>query len=300
MERKGTGPSISPRPIVAVGAASVLCAAAILYLRAGVPDGSEVEDARLPRDPAPTIAPPAADSALARSSKDSDSSPAADFNEGRESASHDLVTAREATSSTAPDTSRYANAGLVDVRRRIPNLLINLKYAGSDNLLGQPIYSDLSTCYLQPEVVRMLAVADSTLRARRPDLRLLLYDCARPLEAQWRLWELVRGTPLQRYVANPSRGSMHNYGTAVDLTLATAAGAELDMGTPYDFLGPESQPREEDRLFREGRLTEHQLSNRKLLRTVMTEAGFHPIAIEWWHFEAFEKERTRREYTIIP
>jgi len=198
-----------------------------------------------------------------------------------------------------PDTSRYARAGLVDAHRRIPHLFIDLRYAGSDNLLGQPIYSDLSTCYLQPAVVRMLAVADSILRARRPDLRLLLLDCARPLEAQWRLWELVRGTPLQRYVADPSRGSMHNYGAAVDLTLATAAGEELDMGAPYDFLGPESQPREEDRLFREGRLTEHQLSNRRLLRSVMTEAGFHSISIEWWHFEAFEKERTRREFTII-
>ena len=187
----------------------------------------------------------------------------------------------------------------MDARRRAPRLFIDLKYAGSDNLLGQPIYSDLSTCYLQPAAARMLAAADSILRARRPDLRFLLFDCVRPLEAQWRLWELVRGTPLQRYVANPSRGSMHNYGTAVDLTLATESGEELDMGTPYDFLGPESQPREEDRLFREGRLTEHQRSNRRLLRSVMTEAGFRPIAIEWWHFEAFEKERTRREFTII-
>lgn len=198
------------------------------------------------------------------------------------------------------DSSRYALAGLVDARIAAPYLLIDLKYAGSDNILGRALYSDLATCYLQPEAARMLATADSILRAKQPNLRLLVFDCVRPLEVQRRLWDEVRGTSLQRYVANPSRGSMHNYGTAVDLTLATQEGQELDMGTPYDSLGPASQPREEERLFREGRLTEDHLLNRRLLRSVMKEAGFRPIEIEWWHFEAFDKQTTRRQFTLIP
>jgi D-alanyl-D-alanine dipeptidase len=145
----------------------------------------------------------------------------------------------------------------------------------------------------------MLARADSLLRAAQPDLRLLLLDCVRPLSAQRQLWAAVQGTPLQPYVANPNRGSMHNYGVAVDITLATAAGEELDMGSPFDFLGPESQPREEERLRREGKLSAAHLAKRRLLRGVMERAGFRPLAIEWWHFEAFDKEWTRRRYTLV-
>ncbi|MDM7916965.1 MAG: M15 family metallopeptidase [Candidatus Eisenbacteria bacterium] len=110
----------------------------------------------------------------------------------------------------------------------------------------------------------------------------------------------VRGTPRQRYVASPSRGSMHNYGAAVDVTLIDAStGRQLDMGTPLDDFTILAAPREEDRLLRAGRLTREQVARRRLLRSVMTDAGFRALAIEWWHFDAFPKEETRRRFAIV-
>lgn len=71
------------------------------------------------------------------------------------------------------------------------------------------------------------------------------------------------------------------------------------MGTPVDHFGILAQPRYESRFLKEGKLTAEQVSNRRLLREVMLAAGFHPIAIEWWHFEAFAKKDIRKTYSIV-
>jgi zinc D-Ala-D-Ala dipeptidase len=189
--------------------------------------------------------------------------------------------------------------GLVDVQSIDPMLLVELKYARSDNFMGQSVYGELRRCYLQPEAARMLEKASGLLTAHDPGLRLLLVDGVRPRSVQRRMWEIVQGTPMRPYVANPAGGSMHNYGAAVDLTLATAEGVRLDMGTEIDHFGILAQPREEERFLRQGLLTQEQIANRRLLRRVMVEAGFRPLAIEWWHFDAFAKEETRSRFAIV-
>lgn len=194
---------------------------------------------------------------------------------------------------------RLIEQGLVDVRTIEPSLLVNLKYARADNFMGENVYGDLRRCYLHPEPALMLKEAQVCLQARNPGLGLLMLDGVRPRSVQRRMWKLVKGTPKQPYVANPARGSMHNYGAAVDVTIARADGTLLDMGTGVDHFGILAQPREEERFLAEGKLSAEQVANRRLLRNVMIEAGFQPLAIEWWHFNAFDKDETRRRYAIV-
>lgn len=197
----------------------------------------------------------------------------------------------------------YSNIpGLEDAAAKIPGLRVELKYSTTDNFMKRDVYGDLEKCYLQHDAVRMLAAAAADLKRMRPDLTLLTYDCARPSSVQHLMWKIVAGTPNQKYVANPNTriGSIHNYGCAVDLTLAGVKGRPLDMGTPFDFFGKLAQPRHEMSMLRSGKLTAEQLANRLLLRQVMIRAGFLPIASEWWHFNCASNNVARKKYRKIP
>lgn len=203
-----------------------------------------------------------------------------------------------ATAFSAPG-EHGLSAGLVDVQTLERDLLVDLGYARIDNLLGARVYGSMRTCYLQRAAAEQLARAARELRRRRPDLRLLLVDCLRPRDVQRRMWSVVAGTPQQGYVADPTFGSMHNYGIAVDLTLATAAGEQLDMGSEVHHFGDLSQPRYEESLLAAGRLAPEHIARRTLLRAVMGAAGFRGLPHEWWHFEAMDKRLARRRYAIV-
>ena len=144
-----------------------------------------------------------------------------------------------------------------------------------------------------------LRAAHEALKRRAPGLRFLVYDGLRPRSVQREMWNAVRGTPLQQYVANPAVGSMHNYGVAVDLTLCDLAGTPLDLGSHFDELGPISQPRLEEQMLKAGRLTKDEVSRRRLLRSVMRDAGFRALSIEWWHFEDSSRDLVRRTLPVI-
>lgn len=189
--------------------------------------------------------------------------------------------------------------GLVDVQQECPEILVDLKYSSPDNFIGQDVYGDLDKCFLQKEAAAKLAAAQRKLTELRPGWRLLVFDGARPRRIQARFFAIVEGTPQQQYVADPARGSIHNYGAAVDLTIVDAGGRELDMGTPFDFFGELAQPKLESEFLARGKLTRDQLDNRLLLRNVMTSAGFRPISNEWWHFDAFPPKEVRARYKII-
>lgn len=189
--------------------------------------------------------------------------------------------------------------GLVDVQQDCPEVLVDLKYSSPDNFVGQDVYGDLDKCFLQKGASAKLAAAQRKLRKLRPGWRLLVFDGARPRRIQARFFAIVKGTPQRQYVADPARGSIHNYGAAVDLTIVDADGRELDMGTPFDFFGELAQPRLESELLAQGKLTRKQLDNRLLLRNVMTSAGFLPISNEWWHFDAFPPKEVRARFKII-
>ncbi|SMP59427.1 D-alanyl-D-alanine dipeptidase [Desulfonatronum zhilinae] len=190
--------------------------------------------------------------------------------------------------------------GLVDVQMLDPDILVDLKYARKNNFMGMNVYGDFKRAYLRPEPAMMLVRANTILQERHPDLRIQVGDALRPRSIQHRMWDLVVDTPMQPYVANPFTGSMHNHGAAVDVTLVNVrTGKEFDMGTPMDHFGPLAQPRLENKFLQQGELTAEQIANRHTLRDVMVDAGWHPLAIEWWHFDAFAKDIVRKKYSII-
>ncbi len=202
-----------------------------------------------------------------------------------------------------PDTSALEHTiirqGLVNILSVDPEIQIDVKYSTGDNFMGEDLYGDYASCYLQPVVAKMLAQAQQYVRESHPDLDLLIFDCVRPRSVQYKMWDLVKGTDKQEYVAPPRAGSMHNYGAAVDLGLVHRDSGLVDMGTPYDFFGLLAQPRHEMDFFKKGQLSQQQIDNRRILRTAMRKAGFRGILSEWWHFNAFENDEVRKRFKPV-
>lgn len=197
---------------------------------------------------------------------------------------------------------RLIDAGLVNIKAVLPEVFVELKYSTEDNFFGMDVYGDLENCYLQPVVAEMLAEALVYLQTDYPDLTFKIYDGVRPLSVQQILWdELDKPENIKPlYVADPKKGSLHNYGVAVDLTLADRqTGEELDMGTGYDFFGYPAYPDREEQMMQEGRITRQQVANRKILREAMLHAGFMGIGSEWWHFNAFSRKVAEQKFELV-
>lgn len=213
-----------------------------------------------------------------------------------QSAVHSSTASKEALNLSE---AQLVNLGFVDVQTLDPDIKVELKYASNDNFMRSAVYGDFKKAWLKNEAAVKLAQANKYLKSINPDLTLLVGDALRPRSISRQMWSFLSGSPMQRYVANPKGGSMHNYGCAVDITICDIRGRRLDMGTPLDYFGPLAQPRHEEKFLKQGKLTEEQVNNRKLLRKVMTAAGFQGIQLEWWHFEAFDKKTIRKTYSIV-
>ncbi|PZX54728.1 D-alanyl-D-alanine dipeptidase [Algoriphagus ratkowskyi] len=192
--------------------------------------------------------------------------------------------------------------GLVNVEEKIQGIKVELKYSTTDNFFKQDVYGDLTKAYLQPEVVELLKKAQKMLQTEFPDYTLLVYDGVRPSSVQQILWDNLdkpdKLKPL--YVADPKKGSLHNFGVAVDLTIFdTKADSTLDMGTGYDYFGYPAYPDREKQMLAEGQITKGQVANREILRKVMTANGFSGIGSEWWHFNAFSRKEAGEKFQII-
>ncbi len=200
------------------------------------------------------------------------------------------------------EEKKMIQQGLVDIQTIDPSVLVELKYSTTDNFMKKDVYGAISHCFLQKMAAQKLKKASQILQAQYPDLRLLVYDGARSRTVQYKLWNALPQLSTKNrknYVADPAIGSIHNYGCAIDLTLANTLGQALDMGTPYDFFGPLAYPRLENLMLVSKKLSQKQLDNRKILRQAMTQAGFMPITSEWWHFNALSRNQARQQYTLI-
>lgn len=189
--------------------------------------------------------------------------------------------------------------GMVDVSELDSTLIIDLRYATTNNFTKKILYDSLAIPYLHPVAAKKLLEAHKILKAANPAYRLLVFDGARPLRVQRKMYEVVQNTPYAAYVANPARTGLHNYGMAVDLTICDSDGKELDMGTAFDFFGAAAGINREEELIERGILTRQQVDNRKLLRRVMTTAGFQTIRGEWWHFNAVSLTTAKNNYKVI-
>lgn len=190
--------------------------------------------------------------------------------------------------------------GYVDLAETDPTLRIHLMYAYPDNFMGEAVYTGITRAWLQPEAARKLIKAQQLLKDIHPEYSLIVYDAARPMSVQRKMWALVRGTDKTNYVSNPANGGgLHNYGMAVDVSILDQAGNPLPMGSAVDFFGEEAHTNKEEPLVQKGKITPEEFKNRRLLRRVMTEAGFRTIRYEWWHFNACSRAEARERLQVI-
>ena len=170
----------------------------------------------------------------------------------------------------APRISAQHN--LVDISEMSSAFDYEVRYATPNNFIGEVLY-DCAKCLLQPEVAEALLKANQYFCEK--GYKIKLYDCYRPLSVQKAMWAKV---PRPTYVANPyGKGSIHNKGAAVDLTLVTLEGCYIEMGSDYDYFGRESH-------IDNVNFSEDILAHRKLLREGMQQFGFQTVRTEWWHY----------------
>lgn len=181
----------------------------------------------------------------------------------------------------------------------IAGIAVDLRYATPNNFVGRDLYAPYDCAWLHVEAAAALERVVAWLARRRPDCTPVVLDALRPQRVQQQLWDLLAGTGLQMYLADPQRGSIHSFGMALDITLVDAAGRELDMGTGFDDMTELSHPALEARFLAGGALTTAQAANRRLLRDAMLQAGFVGIDTEWWHFDCGDRNRVRQTFRRV-
>ena len=193
-----------------------------------------------------------------------------------------VALALQATAAMAADASDAAlkQAGLVEPTQLDSSLVLDIRYATSNNFAGRQVYPS-PRCYLREDIARRLLAVQKQLRAK--GLGLKVYDCYRPFSVQEEFWRIM---PDQRYVMQPTRdengrmvkSSRHNRGAAVDVTLVDKAGRELAMPTEYDDFT--------EKAHRGSPLASSQArKNSAQLEKAMVAQGFDPLPTEWWHFD---------------
>lgn len=171
----------------------------------------------------------------------------------------------------AQNEESIADSTFVNLKDYSADFVYDMKYATTDNFLKAQVY-DCAECFLRLKTVKALVKANSKFIQK--GYRIKIFDCYRPLDIQKRMWKIVSNP---EYVANPAKGSIHNRGGAVDITIVDANGKELDMGTTFDFFGPEASHYYEN-------LTDEVKQNRLLLKKIMKKSNFISFDSEWWHY----------------
>jgi len=164
-----------------------------------------------------------------------------------------------------------ADTTFVNLKDYSKDFIYDMKYATEDNFLKAKVY-DCAECFLRLKTVQALVNANRDFMEK--GYKIKLYDCYRPLFIQEKMWQIVSNP---EYVADPKKGSIHNRGGAVDISIVDAKGKEVDMGTPFDFFGIQAS-------HNYTKLSKKVLSNRKFLKKVMVKNGFNFFESEWWHY----------------
>ena len=194
---------------------------------------------------------------------------------------------------------KFIKVGLVNVHAIDKSIKVDLVNSDPNkNFFRENFYSGLNKAYLREEVAKKLSTAQKHLKSKFPGYSILIMDAARPRSVSQLMYDKMKGTKFEKFVANPKKGSMHNYGIAVDVTILDGDSKEIDMGfTPFYksnfsiYWGYVKH-----KIFD---LSETQKQNRKLLSSVMKEAGFIPLSYEWWHYNGMPKDEARKNYKII-
>ena len=196
--------------------------------------------------------------------------------------------------------NRMISKGLIDIAAKDSSICVEIINATSRNMLGVNMYGCLDKCYLQPQAVEKVVLAQRILKQNHPGYSLKVLEGTRPRSVQKKMFNKVKNTSLQKFVADPIKGSMHNFGVAIDVTIIDPDGRELDMGKPDTRMILIGKSEGEIKMFFAfNRLSKQQKQNRELLKGIMLKAGFIPVSYEWWHFDAFEKKFIRNTFSIV-
>ncbi len=170
-----------------------------------------------------------------------------------------------------PAEQAISDTTFVNLKDYSADFIYDMKYATDDNFLKAKVY-DCAECFLRLKTVQALIAANNDFKKK--GFKIKLYDCYRPLSIQKKMWEIVSNP---EYVADPKKGSIHNRGGAVDISLVDLNGKEVDMGTPFDFFGIQAS-------HNYTQLSNEIKSNRKYLKKIMIKNGFNSFDSEWWHY----------------
>ena len=179
----------------------------------------------------------------------------------------------ESLSAEKEKSELFVYQGLVRVLDIDASLVIDLRYATEDNFTGQRVYPDAAQALLSLETALKLKKANE--RFEKDGYRIKIWDGYRPKSVQEIFWDLV---PDPRYVADPAKGSSHNRGASVDVTLIDSLGKELEMPTAYDDFSEKASRDYQGS-------TEIARENVTYLTEIMEESGFTGLSSEWWHFD---------------
>ena len=184
-----------------------------------------------------------------------------------------------------PEKGPFREAALIELIKLDPTFKLEIRYATSHNFVGRPLYTE-ARAFLQRPAAEALKRINQKLRGQ--GYGLLIFDGYRPWAVTKLFWEVTSGDQ-RNYVADPAKGSKHNRGCAIDLSLFDLkTGKEVEMPSAYDEMSERAWPS-----YKIGSVESRRLRN--LLRTAMEADSFTVNQYEWWHFDY----RDWRKYPIL-
>lgn len=165
-----------------------------------------------------------------------------------------------------------SDTAMVDITSLDSDFVIDVRYATENNFTGEVLYP-VPRVFLRKAAA--MALVDAHKELKESGMRFLVFDGYRPVSVQEKMWEIM---PDERYVADPKKGSRHNRGAAVDLTIVDSLGNPLDMGTDYDDFTEKATPDYAD-------VSDEVKENRQFLVELMKRHGFSVYPTEWWHYD---------------
>ncbi|MFN7947926.1 MAG: M15 family metallopeptidase [Blastocatellia bacterium] len=173
------------------------------------------------------------------------------------------------------EQGRFREADLVELIKIDPTFKLDIRYATSNNFVGRPVYTE-ARAFLQRPAAEALRRVNQKLR--KQGYGLLIFDGYRPWAITKLFWDVTSGDQ-RNYVADPAKGSKHNRGCAIDLSLFDLkTGKEVEMPSAYDEMTERAWP-----TYKGGSAEARRL--RDLLRATMEAEGFRVNEYEWWHFD---------------
>lgn len=179
----------------------------------------------------------------------------------------------ESASQYLEDVKTDPNKKLVEIKKVIPEIVLDIRYATTNNFMHRKMYQQ-AKAFARLPVVMALRDVEAELKAQ--GLGLKIYDAYRPYSVTVKFY---KETPDTNFVADPKKGSKHNRGCAVDLGLIDLkTGKDVDLPTGFDSFSRKAAANYQN-------LPKKEIENRELLKSIMQAHGFKVISTEWWHYD---------------